>query len=227
MTTPVSAIVDLNYIKDRLGLSGSTDGLQDSILLGYIDSCSDVVEHIVGPVRGTTYDEWHDGTTAEILTFNRPIISITSVTEYVGTLSYALTEQIPGQSGLDAFGYFVFYDEGRIQRTAYGLPTWFAALPWWTQRTPGWMTSAPMKYGTGMGRVQVVYTAGRATVPAHIRDGLVELIRVNYQQTQQGGRRQSRAADTYDEPGQIIMGYFVPNRVREMLLPSTQSRGIR
>ena len=222
----VTAIMALADVKPRLGIDAA-DTTHDPVLTQYIDEVSDVVEYIVGPVRSTAYTEWHDGMTSDILLFRRPVDTITSVTEYVGTVAYSLTQQTPGSSTLDAFGYFLYPEEGIIQRTSYGMPTWFAALPWWTQRTPGWVTSLPMRYGTGLGRVQVVYTAGRSSVPAHILGGAIELLRVNFQQTQQQGRNRSRAADTYDEPGSMVLGYYVPNRVREMLLPSTQARGIR
>lgn len=222
----VTDILTLADAKPRLNIDAS-DLSHDVELQQFIDEISDVVEYITGPVRAATYTEWHNGMTSEIPLLRRPVDTVATVTEYVGTVSYALTEQTPGQNGLDAFGFFLFPEEGIIQRTAYGMPAWFAALPWWTQRTPGWLTSAPMRYGTGTGRVQVVYTAGRTSVPAHIRGGAAELLRVNYQQTQQRGRSASRAGDAGDELGQTIMGYFVPNRVREMLLPSTQARGLR
>lgn len=222
----VTAIMALTDVKPRLGID-LTDTTHDTVLTQYINEVSDVVEYIVGPVRSATFTEWHQGMTAQIPLLRRPVDTITSVTEYVGTVSYALTQQTPGVDTLDAFGYFLYPEEGIIERTSYGMPTWFAALPWWTQRTPGWVTSLPMRYGTGTGRVQVVYTAGLSSVPAHVLGGAIELLRVNFQQTMQQGRNRSRASDAFDEPGSFVMGYYVPNRVREMLAPSTQARGIR
>lgn len=223
---PVTAIFTLADLKPRIGMD-ITDTSNDAELQQFIDETSDIVEYIVGPVRSQVLTEWHDGMTSKILLHKRPIDSIQTVTEYVGTQAYVLTQQTPGVTGLDAFGYFAYLERGVIERTAYGMPAWFAALPWWTAKTPGWFTATPMRAGSGTGRVRVDYTVGRGTVPAHIRGGALELARINYQQTQQGGRRPSRSAETADEPGQFVLGFYVPNRVRELLMPSSQSHGQR
>jgi hypothetical protein len=223
VTTAIATIADA---KNTIGLDPtSTD--KDVILQALIDSMSDVVEYIVGPVRDVTYTEWHKGSVDEIVLRRRPVESVTSVTEVVGVVSYPLTQQDPITGPLDAFGFFLMPEEGIIQRTAYGIPSWFAALPWATQATPGWMAGGSLRFGTGPGRVQVVYVAGRTTIPAHIKNGLLELVKVHYQQTQQNGRASSRAQQNAEDMGLIVLGYLVPNRVREMLLPSTQARGIR
>lgn len=224
--TAVTAIMALTDVKPRLNID-LADTSHDAELVQFIAEVSDVVEYIVGPVRSAPFTEWHPGMTPQILLLRHPIDTVTSVTEYVGTVSYTLTQQSPDTGGLDGFGFFLYPDEGIVERTAYGMPCWFAALPWWTQRSPGWITAAPQRYGSGIGRVKVVYTAGRSAVPAHILGGALELLRVNYQQTQQTSRGRSAAATVYDEPGQMILGFYVPNRVREMLLPSTQAHGLR
>lgn len=220
----VSAIMTVNDVKPRLGID-LTDTTRDAELVQFIAEISDVVEYIVGPVRAQTFTEWHKAGGDQILLMRRPVVAITSVVEYVGTVSYVLSQQTPGVDGLNAFGYFVYPDEGIIERTAYGMPCWFGALPWLNAKSPAWMVATQTR--AGMGRVQVTYQAGRTVVPAHVLGGALELCRINYQQTQQSGRNPSRSSEVYDEPGQVIMGFFVPNRVRELLLPSTQTGGIR
>lgn len=221
----VTAIVSLEDVKDALNDYTGSAG-NDAELQQFIDAMSDVVEYIAGPVRSQQFvDEWHSGGSDTILLYNRPLISVDSVTEYSGVVSYTLNEQPPGSGSQDAFGYFVRYDLGTIQRVAYGVPSWFASLPWWTQRTPGWVVAAPTKSGYGQGRVKVTYTAGRATVPAYIKRATLELIRINYQQTQQAGRPAFRGSGMEDQldPAQMVMGYLVPNRVKELLAPARQA----
>ena len=76
----------------------------------------------------------------------------------------------------------------------------------------------------GLQAVWVTYTAGYVTPPVNVVAGTLELLRVNYQQTQQAGRPQfggGGALTTMDEgPSAPPMGFYVPNRVREMLSPS-------
>jgi hypothetical protein len=74
----------------------------------------------------------------------------------------------------------------------------------------------------------VNYTAGYAAVPQNVRLGTLELLRVNWQQTQQGGRPQygSGGFGADDLVGYQVLGYFVPNRVRELLAPSRRAPSI-
>ena len=223
----VSAIVTLAEAKTRLKMAPANPN-DDVLLQQFVDAVSDVVEYIAGPVRSTPYTEWHAGSTGEILLLRRPVLTVTSCTEYSGLVSFPLTQQSPDLGGLDAFGFFLYPEEGILERTAYGMPAWFCALPWATANTPAWLSAQMARSSSSQGRVQVVYTAGRATVPAHIKQGTLDLIQINYQQTQQGSRPQFGAQPVDNgQPGSMVLGYFVPNRVRESLAPSTQARGIR
>jgi hypothetical protein len=157
-------------VKDTLNDYTGSDG-NDAELQQFIDALSDVVEYIAGPVRPQQFvDEWHDGVAPTlILLYNRPLLSVDSVTEYSGVQSVhpeLSSRRVRGPTS-DAYGYFVRYDLGTIQRTAYGVPTWFASLPWWTQRTPGLgrVAVASTQSGYGQGRVKVTYTAGKCHRP--------------------------------------------------------------
>lgn len=196
-----ASIVALGDVKDALGIV-SADRTQDAELLRITSGIIPVVENIVGPVVSRACDEWHDGGGTSIRLRNRPVISLTSVTEYRGPTPYTLSVVATPDVGTT---YSVMLDStfGRVTRRSAG----------------GGVTAFP----GGTDTVHVVYTAGRATVPPNIRDGAIELIRVNYQQTQLGGAPpfgQTASPDTFADPGQFILGFFVPNRVREMLEPS-------
>ena len=79
------------------------------------------------------------------------------------------------------------------------------------------------------GVVETVYEAGRKVVPASVRDGTLELIRVNWR-PQQGGNYSSFDLGQGDDfgvsravegslQGEIRLGFFVPNTVVQRLQP--------
>jgi hypothetical protein len=72
--------------------------------------------------------------------------------------------------------------------------------------------------------VHVIYQAGQSTVPSNVYEGTLELIRVNFQHTQQALRAPGPfpLVDDGSVVGSIgpSMGFFVPNRVRELLSPT-------
>ena len=73
--------------------------------------------------------------------------------------------------------------------------------------------------------VHVVYEAGQAVVPPNVYEATLELIRVNYQTTQQVGRGRRTVADD-QEPTGPHLGFFMPNRVRELLGPTRRAPSI-
>lgn len=85
------------------------------------------------------------------------------------------------------------------------------------------------RYGVWVGcrgKVQVTYQAGiaaaLATVPASIAMAAKELIRINWR-PQQGGNYSPFDGGASDELGQVRLGFFIPNRVAEMLVPHAQA----
>lgn len=72
------------------------------------------------------------------------------------------------------------------------------------------------------GGVQVTYQAGRSAVPASIALAAKELVRINWR-PQQGGNYSPFDGGASDEVGQVRLGFFVPNRVAEMLNPHQQA----
>lgn len=74
------------------------------------------------------------------------------------------------------------------------------------------------RWPVGVNNIVVTYIAGRSVVDDNILDGTRDLIRVNFR-PQIGGNRSpfDTAAEGRAEPGQIRLGFFVPNSVMERL----------
>jgi hypothetical protein len=80
----------------------------------------------------------------------------------------------------------------------------------------------------GRRSVTITYQAGRSSVPPSIAQAAKELVAVNFR-SQQGGNYSpfDSGADTpAGAGGDVILGFFVPNRVRQLLAPHEQLAGI-
>lgn len=197
-------IVSLPDVKSWLNIPAN-DRKHDNKLTTMILGVAPVVESLVGDVIVKQFDEWYDGGNSWIRTRHRPIVTPISVTEFRGPISWPL-KIISDPAHGDLYSVFVETDGTITRRTAGG----------------GWMPfpAAPRS-------VHAVYTAGRTTVPENIRLGTKELIRVNYQETQEAGWQRGGGVPQADDlVGQTIMGFFVPNRVRELLMPSRRAPSI-
>lgn len=87
----------------------------------------------------------------------------------------------------------------------------------------GVLTRATGRWARGVDNVAVTHVAGRDATPASVRDGAKELIRINWR-PQQGGNNpvfdQGRSDDFgQGQPGELRLGFFVPNTVMERLHP--------
>lgn len=161
------AFITLAQVHDALNIPQS-DTSHDAELTRYIDAAVATVTYITGPLTAATFTEYRDGGSPVIMLDNPPVISITSVTEYVGVTGRTLTAQPLGQS-VDNYGYSL--DDplsGKLVRRGSGG----LATPFWG----------------GRGSVIITYVAGQASVPADVVLATLEDIRGLYQQTQQGGR---------------------------------------
>lgn len=193
-------LVSLSDAKAYLNIPAASRD-QDSKIVQMIESATPMVEAITGPIVQRSYNEWYDGGNPFVVLRNRPVLALTSVTEYRGPIAYALTIITdPGHGTI----YSCMLDEfGRVERrSAGGGIIAFPAMPQ---------------------SVNVVYTAGLAAVPDNVRHGTLELLRINYQQTQQGGRPAfgSSVGGMEDQFEQMnILGFYMPRRVREMLSAS-------
>lgn len=195
-----TALVTLTDVHAHLNIP-TADTSHDTELQGFIDAAQPVVEDVVGPVVNVTFDEWYDGGGMFLSLRHRPIVSVTSVTEYVGTSTYPLTQIASPDLGT-TYSY-TFEPGGRIIRRS---------------------TAGLRAFPPGVGNVRVVYIAGRATVPANVRMGTLEIIRHNYELGQQGGRPAFGGAA--EDMAWTPSGFAIPTRAIEWLTPDRRHPSI-
>ena len=193
-----SRIVGVGEAKAYLGFQDS-DKSRDAKLLRFIDAMTPVVEGITGPiVQRTIQNELHDGGGRQFLSLrNRPVITVSAVTEYRGPIAYPLTQIATPDLG--TIYSYMWETNGRITRRTVGGGT-----------TP---------FPPGIDSVYVTYSTGYIVPPANVVEGVLELIRINFQETQQG-RPKVGSLDGGDMAREPFLGFFVPGRVRELLAPN-------
>ncbi len=204
-------LVTLAMVKDYLNIQPADDN-HDAKLTRAILTARPLVEAICGPIVPQTITEWHDGGTSAIQIRRRPstapgtspILTLTSVTEYVGSTPHVLA--IVADPSLGSM-YSVMIDSiGTI-----------------TRRTSGGGVGI---FSGGERSVEVVYIAGQAETPANVIDGTLELIAVNYVKTQPYGRGRMVVEDENREAAGPHMGWYIPGRVRQMLSPNRRAPSI-
>lgn len=201
-----TCIVSIGDAKNFLGIDNNAD---DYRLQVFIDGLTPVIEQIAGPVIQRTVTEIHDGRTDTIMLRQPPVVSITSVDEFLGRADYTVTAQPLGQT-VDNYGYSIDNpDIGLlVRRSSAG-------------------TAMPFLGGPRM--VRVVYVAGRAMVPPNIKLAALTLVQLNYEPLTQGGRPafQNAGMALDDMAGSpMIRGFLVPNYVKEMLADDATLPGI-
>lgn len=162
----------------------------DEEILDLVDTSTTLIEEIVGAIVPRTVTEVHCGGHRSIFLRQRAR-AITSVVEAqdVGVV-VPLTAQVPGVSAPND-AYLFDADTNAIRRTMAGSPLLF------------------------IGQVTIVYTAGRMAVPPNFRTAAGELLSHVWRQSQ-FTRGVSRPRTNEPDPT-IVMGYAIPNRVRELL----------
>lgn len=206
LTTPGGQqLMSLTEAKGYLNIP-SSDRTRDTKLLQFIAELTPVVEAITGPIIQRIISETYDGQGPFISLRNRPVASVNSVTEYRGPIPYPLT-QIPTPD-LGTIYSYMFEPPGRVVRRTVG----------------GGMTDFPR----GLDSIFITYTAGRASVPANVTGAIKELLRIHFQDTQQGRPRAGGGTNFSepDDPTAAIMGFFVSGRVRELLAPTRRHASV-
>lgn len=201
ITTPGGQqLVSLGEVKDYLNIQ-TADRARDAKLLRFCEQVTPVIEHITGNILQRVYQrEMHDGGWSRISLLHHPVVQVVEVKEYLGPVEYTL-QQIPdGRPDLGTMYSYMFEPDRTIIR-----------------RGPG---GAVMNFFGGTDSVSVTYIAGLTSVPANVTQAACELVRIHFQSTQQGRPRPGMAPGAEEEPGQQIMGFFVPGRVRELLQPN-------
>lgn len=201
LSTPGGArLVSLSDIKQKMRIPPA-DRSHDARLLQLLDGLTPVVEGITGPILQRLVTETYDGGTYFISLRRRPVLEVSEVTEYRGPIPYRLT-QVPSPD-LGSIYSYMFETPGRVVRRTAG----------------GGITTFP----PGPDAVTISYKAGYTQVPPNVREATLELVRVNYQMSEQASRPAfgGGSADIADGmPSGPAVGFFVPGRVRELLAPS-------
>jgi hypothetical protein len=155
------SVVALSDVKLRLNKALSVD---DTEIQTMIDSAEALYARRIGPISGSVV-EVRNGGSSVIMLDHPPVASIVSVTEYMGTVAYALTSQPPG-STLNMYGYSL--DDptsGRlVRRSSAGMP---------------------MPFLGGQASVVISYTT--ATLPADHREIIVADVAGYFEVTQRSG----------------------------------------
>jgi hypothetical protein len=157
-------LVSLAEVKKHLNYR-DTDDSDDTELPGFIDAAIDAAEFHAGPVAVQTLTDTFDGGRNALVLRSIPtgprsldslrVLSITSITEQLGTTVTALT----------AGTQFTLNREiGRVSRISGGYPQPFCG---------------------SLDAVVVTYQAGWAVLPRGIRLGILDLIRYWWQRSQQ------------------------------------------
>lgn len=178
----------LPEVKAQLNKTSTAD---DTELQQYIDSVTASVQSYCGTVEAVTRTETHQPCGPVIQLRGERVASITSVTEYVGTVAAVYTAAAsPAAGGTST--YLLDPDiPGRLVRIgSAGYDTPFT------------------------GRVTVVYQAGFATVPAALNLAARLIVQTMWR-TQNGGAALPQLSD---EPNVNIEGFDVPVPARAVML---------
>lgn len=213
-TSGGATLVSLGEAKDYLNFQAS-DKTRDAKLLRFIRSIQPSIEFLTGPILPQQFEEWHDGGQTFIILRRRPsttyatspILSVQAISEYSGPIEWPLSIVGSPDEG-QLYSVQVEPRLGRIvRRTSGGGVQPFPNMPQ---------------------SVHVWYTAGQSAVPDNVKEGTLELIRLHFQQTQQGRPRigGAAAADSDEAPDKPFIGFFIPGKVRELLAPNRRAPAV-
>lgn len=159
------SLATLAELKAQLNIP-SADTTYDVELQGDLDAATPFIEGITGPIlQRVVTAEQHDGGRSVIVPRQQPVLSITSVTEYVGPTAYVLTAAATPALATSAYAYTLDPITGAITRRSAG-----EAVPF-----PG-----------GTDNVLVTYTVGTSTVHPNARLAALMYAAAMWQDTQQG-----------------------------------------
>lgn len=164
MTAPAQLVV-LADVKKHLNIA-ATDTSQDAELNGFIDAATAYILNMTGPINATSFTEVHSGNGATIVLRNVPVISVQSLTEYVGPTGYVLTQSELGGAS-----------------TAYGFSIDNPRDGVITRRYSGGIVGP---FAGGVNNIVITYTAGRGYVPGDVRMAVLQDIAGLFQPSQEG-----------------------------------------
>lgn len=180
----------------RKQLSDTDATLDAGQLQTVIDAATGIVENLVGPISATAYNESFDGGRPKIVLRRYPVLTITSITEYTPSAVVLAAEPPDTTTTFTSYGYTVDLESAEICRTSGGMPSRFA-----------------------LGRVSVLYTAGRATCPAPVYDATLKLIAHMWSDQRGDGAGRAVAGGGGDEYQPPETAHLIPWEVEEALAP--------
>lgn len=167
------SLVTLADAKDFLNITTST---HDTRLQRYVDAASSMIAKRVGPVNPVSVSEVHDGGGTFVMLRQPPVLSVTTLVEYIGLQPYTLTLQ-PLGSTTSMWGYSLSKAEGKLVRRG--------------------STGDPIPFQGGRQSVAVTYLAGVDIDPA-VYLAVLEDIRGLWSQTQNGPGQNPYASEQQD-----------------------------
>lgn len=200
-------LVSLADVKKHLGKS-ATDTSEDTELRDLIEAATPVIEKLTGPIVPRTVIEWHDGGRGGRTRINarqRPVISVTSVKEYLGNVEYLLTEAA-SPAAASQFSFSLDAETGTITRRIAG--------------------GVGYPFPAGEQNIVVTYVAGFAVTPANVHTGALEVIRHVWQSTQQGGRPKFKGGQAVADDGATGRGYLLSYFAAEFFQPHERIPGL-
>jgi hypothetical protein len=201
VVAPLLQLISMADLKEQLNIS-STDSTSTARLRRFIQTAGDVVENITGPMRGQSIAEYYDGGNSSIVLRARWVQSITSITETIGTTTFTLTEQPLPAGSFTQYGYTWDRITHTIIRRFNGITGYFPS---------------------GNKNVAITYKQGLNPLPQAISDAAGELIRHWWENGQQPSALSFTTAGLNDDTGTVnSAGYWIPNRVNELLAPYAQ-----
>lgn len=177
------------------------DIADEDVLAGYVSATSQLLDEEAGAiVKRTVTAERLDGCGPRIVLRQRPVASITTITEYAGTTPTVLVTEALGAS---VNGYLADPHEfehgllsGVVARRRYGRAC---------------------RWASGSQNVAVTYVAGRfedtASVPARFKRAACITLENLWRDRQPG----VEALDEYSAPRQAFPGFALPNAARQLL----------
>lgn len=171
----------------------ASDTSQDSGLALYNTAVSERLDEICGPVvQRTVTSELHDGGRHWIQLYFRPVASVTTATEYVGTTGTTLTAE--SNASKPASAYMLETRTGIVRRRASGGDSRFAI---------------------GRQNIALTYSAGRYATTAVVGERFklaAQIMLSHIWRVERGGGNQ-----TFGEFVPSGSSFAVPNRVLELL----------
>lgn len=160
-----TALVTLSDVKTHLNID-QADTSQDAELNGFIDAATAYIQNLTGPIINQTFTETHSGGGSTICVFHPPIVSVTSIVEYVGPVGYTLTEAELGQPA-GTYSYSIDDPRSGIIRRR-------------------WQGGFAGPFIGGDHNIAVTYIGGQSSVPADIHMAVLQDIAGMYQPSQLG-----------------------------------------